>query len=105
MQYKCLNPECRHTWQTRGEYAKILRCPRCRKAYVLDWETFEAAVLAEAEWLKFPLPPDVVASHLASHAAVIRKLFPMLPFDAFQVISEAARQRINQANESGKVNQ
>ncbi len=97
MKYKCLNPDCRHDWETRGEYAKILRCPRCRKGYVLDWDTFEAAVLSEVNWLKSPLPPDVAVSHLASHAMVIRKLFPMLPFNAFQVINEEASQRIEQS--------
>jgi len=94
MRYKCLNPDCGHAWDTRGEYAKILRCPSCRKGYVLDWETFELAVRTEAAWLQSPVPPDVAASHLASHATVIRKLFPMLPFNAFQVINEEARQRI-----------
>lgn len=96
MKYKCLNPDCRHPWETRGDYAKILRCPRCRKGYVLDWDTFEAAVLDEVNWLMCPIPPDIAASHLASHATVVRKLFPQLPFNAFQVISEEASQRIEQ---------
>ena len=102
MKYKCLNPECGHSWDTRGEYAKILRCPHCRKGYVLDWDTFEAAVLDEVKWLKSPIPADVAVSHLASHAMVIRKLFPMLPFNAFQVINEEASQRIEQSRKEGE---
>lgn len=90
--YKCLNPDCRHQWDTRGDYAKILRCPMCRKGYVLDWESFEEAVRDEKKWLKsMGHYPDEVASHLATRAMVVRKLFPMLPFDAFQVISDEAR--------------
>ena len=54
MKYKCLNPGCRHEWETRGDYAKIIRCTSCRKGYVLDWDTFEAAVLAEVKWLTYP---------------------------------------------------
>jgi len=99
MRYKCLNPDCRHEWDTRGEYAKIIRCPSCRKGYVLDWDTFQMVVLAEANWLINPGPPDRVAAHLAAHATVVRKLFPMLPFNAFQVIDEEAeeeKQRIQQ---------
>ena len=99
MRYKCLNPGCRHEWDTRGEYAKIIRCPSCRKGYVLDWDTFQMVVLAEANWLINPGPPDRVAAHLAAHATVVRKLFPMLPFNAFQVIDEEAeeeKQRIQQ---------
>jgi len=100
MKYKCLNPGCRHEWDTRGDYAKIIRCPRCRKGYVLDWDTFQAVVLAEAKWLMNPGPPDLVLAHLAGHATVVRKLFPMLPFDAFQVIDEEAekeKRRMQQA--------
>ena len=101
MRYKCLNPDCRHPWETRGEYAKILRCPSCRKGYVLDWETFEAAVLAEVNYLMCPIPPDVAAAHLSSHATVIRKLFPQLPFNALQVIHEEACQRIEELKKEG----
>jgi len=32
---------------------------------------------------------------------VIRKLFPMLPFNAFQVINEEASQRIEQSKKGG----
>ncbi len=99
MRYKCLNPDCRHSWETRGEYAKIIRCPSCRKGYVLDWDTFQMVVFAEANWLINPGPPDRVAAHLAAHATVVRKLFPILPFNAFQVIDEEAeeeKQRIQQ---------
>ncbi len=101
MQYKCLNPNCRHSWETRGEYAKVLRCPRCHTGYVLDYDTFEAAVLAEANWLESPIPPDVAAAHLATHATVIRKLFPRVPFNALQVINDEASQRIEQAKKQG----
>jgi len=104
MRYKCLNPDCRHPWETRGEYAKVLRCPRCRKGYVLDWDTFEAAVLAEVKWLTYPVPLDIGASHLATHATVVRKLFPQLPFNAFQVINEEACRRIEESKGKG-VNQ
>ncbi|MBA7610191.1 hypothetical protein ES703_17397 [subsurface metagenome] len=90
MRYKCLNPDCRHAWDTRGDYAKILRCPSCRKGYVLDWDTFEGIVIAEAKWLMDPGPPNLVTAHLAGHATVVRKLFPMLPFDAFKVIDDEA---------------
>ena len=100
MRYKCLNPSCRHEWDTRGDYAKIIRCHRGRKGYVLDWDTFQAVVIAEAKWLMNPGPPDLVLAHLAGHATVVRKLFPMLPFDAFQVIDEEAeetKRRMQQA--------
>lgn len=93
MRFKCLNPECHHEWETRGEYAKILRCPRCRKGYVVDQGTFEAAVVAEMNWLNCPIPSAVVAAHFTTHAAVVSKLFPMLPFNAFQVINEEASRR------------
>lgn len=102
MTYKCLNPNCRHSWETRGDYAKTLRCPRCRKGYVLDLDTFEAAVLAEVKWLKYPMPPDIGAAHLATHATVVRKLFPQLPFNAFQVISDEAFKRIGQPEKEGE---
>jgi len=104
MKYQCLNPGCRHAWDTRGDYAKIIRCPSCRKGYAVDWDTFEAAVLAEVNWLQCPIPPDVGASHLATHAMVIRKLFPQLPFNAFQVINEEACRRIEESKGKG-VNQ
>ena len=101
MKYQCLNPGCRHKWDTRGAYAKIIRCPSCRKGYVLDWDTFVAVVLAEAKWLIDPGPPDLVAAHLAGHATVVRKLFPMLPFDAFQVIDEEAEKAKQQLLRGG----
>ena len=59
---------------------------------MLDWDTFGAVVRAEAQWLKNPCPPDLAAAHLAAHATVVRKLFPMLPFNAFQVIGEEAEE-------------
>ena len=67
---------------------------------MLDWDTFQAVVLAEAKWLMNPGPADLVLAHLAGHATVVRKLFPMLPFDAFQVIDEEAekeKRRMQQA--------
>jgi len=68
---------------------------------VLDWDTFVAVVLAEAKWLIDPGPPDLVAAHLAGHATVVRKLFPMLPFDAFQVIDEEAEKAKQQLLRGG----
>jgi hypothetical protein len=38
--------------------------------------------------------PDVVASELAIKAGVLRELFPQLPFDAFAVIDEEAKNRV-----------
>jgi len=58
-------------------------------------------VLAEANWLIDPIPADNMGAHLAAHATVVRKLFPMLPFNAFQVIdeeAEKAKERIQQEN-------
>lgn len=97
MRYQCLNPDCRHSWDTRGEFVKNLRCPRCRKGYAVDEETFEDAVRARVNLLRCPIPPDVGVSEIAAKAKVLRKLFPMLPFDAFQVIDEEARQRVSQS--------
>ena len=74
MRYKCLNPGCRHEWDTRGDYAKIIRCPSCRKGYVLDWDTFQAVVLAEANWLIDPI--GYMALHLKGHAKVKASSFP-----------------------------
>jgi len=41
---------------------------------------------------------------LATHATVVRKLFPQLPFNAFQVINEEACRRIEESKGKG-VNQ
>ncbi|GAI50841.1 unnamed protein product, partial [marine sediment metagenome] len=41
------------------------------------------------------------AAHLAGHATVVRKLFPMLPFNAFQVINEEA-ERAKEEMQEGK---
>ena len=99
MRYKCLNPECRHEWDTRGEYLKNVRCPRCHKSYAVEDEFFEAAVLAQMDLLRtlppnLPAAPDVPLTVSTTKARVIRKLFPLLPFNAFQVIDEEAERRI-----------
>ncbi|GAI56064.1 unnamed protein product, partial [marine sediment metagenome] len=44
MRYKCLNPACRHEWETRGEYLKNLRCPRYHRGYVVEKYIFDEAV-------------------------------------------------------------
>lgn len=88
IKYKCLNPECSHDFEVRG--TELQRCPYCGSGYVLDGDTFEKVVLAEARWLKHPSPPEHIRAHLAAHATVVSKLFPMLPFNAFQVIDKAA---------------
>jgi len=96
LKYKCLNPDCGYDFEVRG--AEPLRCPHCGTGYVLDWDTFEEVVLAEANWLIDPI--SYMASHLEGHAKVISKLFPMLPFDAFHVIdmeAEKAKQRIKKS--------
>jgi len=104
MRYQCLNPDCHHAWDTRGEYVKNLRCPRCHRSYAVEEGVFEAAVLAQVALLralpstlppdKLPPPPDVVVAASTTKATVVRKLFPLLAFDAFQVIDEEARRRI-----------
>jgi hypothetical protein len=104
MKYKCLNPDCHHLWETRGEYIKNLRCPRCHKSYAVEEEVFETAVLAQMALLEtlppnLPAPPDVVVTVGNTKARVIRKLFPLLPFSAFQVIDEEAGRRIRQARQ------
>ncbi len=90
IKYKCLNPDCSHDFEVRG--TEPLRCPYCGSGYVLDGDTFEEVVLAEARWLKQPSTPEHVRAHLVAHATVVRKLFPMLPFNAFQVIDKAAEE-------------
>jgi len=97
IKYKCLNPDCGQDFEVRG--IEPLRCPYCGSGYVLDWDTFQAVVLAEANWLINPIPPGNIAAHLEGHAKVIGKLFPMLPFNAFQVIDKEAekeKRRIQQ---------
>ena len=88
LKYKCLNPNCGEDFEVRG--TEPLRCPYCGSGYVLDGDTFNEVVLAEARWLKHPSPPEHIRAHLAAHATVVSKLFPMLPFNAFQVIDKAA---------------
>jgi hypothetical protein len=39
--------------------------------------------------------PDIVANELATKAGVIRELFPQLPFDAFAVMDEEAKNRVS----------
>lgn len=99
MRYQCLNPDCRHSWDTRGEFVKNLRCPRCHRSYAIDGDTFEEAVLAQKDLLLTlpPAPPgapDVALAAGSTKAKVVRKLFPLLAFDAFKVIDEEARRRI-----------
>ena len=97
IKYKCLNPDCGCDFEGRG--AEPLRCPYCGTGYVLDWDTFESVVLAEANWLINPIPLGNIAAHLEGHAKVIRRLFPMLPFNAFQIIDKEAekeKRRIQQ---------
>lgn len=53
LKYKCLNPDCGYDFEARG--AGSLRCPYCGTGYVLDWDTFEEVVLAEANWLIDPI--------------------------------------------------
>ena len=87
IKYKCLNPDCGCDFEGRG--AEPLRCPYCGTGYVLDWDSFESIVLTEAKWLRNPTPANTVAQ-LEAHAMLIRRLFPMLPFNAFQVVDEEA---------------
>lgn len=111
MRYQCLNPDCRHPWDTRGEYVKNLRCPRCHRSYAVEEEVFEAAVLAQMALLralpdklppdKLPPAPDVPLTVSTTKARVIRKLFPLLAFNAFQVIDEEAERRIQQGSSTG----
>ena len=88
-----------HKLSTSVIYCDDFSAPRFD--HQVDWDTFEGAVLDEVRWLKSPIPTDIAVSHLASHAMVIRKLFPMLPFNAFQVINEEASQRIEQSKKGG----
>jgi len=90
MKYKCLNPDCAHDFEVRG--AEPLRCPYCGTGYVLDWDTFEEIVLAEAKWLVDPIPPGNIAAHLEGRTKVISKLFPICPFGAFRVVDKAAEE-------------
>ncbi|MBA7572722.1 hypothetical protein ES708_14508 [subsurface metagenome] len=94
--YKCLNPECGHDFEVKG--TEPLRCPNCGSGYVIDWDTFESIVLTEAKWLINPTPGNT-AAQLEAHGMLLRRLFPMLPFNAFQVIDEEAekeKRRIQQ---------
>jgi len=91
--FKCLNPSCRHEWTTRGQFSRNRTCPQCRRVYVIDKETYRRAVAARMALLQ-AAEPDVVASELAIKAGVLRELFPQLPFDAFAVIDEEAKNRV-----------
>jgi len=96
--YKCLNPDCAHDFEVRG--AESLRCPYCATGYVLDWDTFQSVVLVEANWLEKPLAPGNVTAHLEAHAMLLSRLFPMLPFNAFQVGNEEAGKEVQKRKEA-----
>ena len=92
IRYKCLNPVCRHEWETRGEYLKNLRCPRCHKGYVVETNLFAEAVAEDRKILDYA-PAETIEKYEAYVNAlgnVVRKLFPLLPFNPFQVIYEEA---------------
>ena len=59
---------------------------------MIEWETYRRAVAAHMALLT-SAPPDVVVTELAAKAGVIRELFPQLPFNAFEVIDDEARNR------------
>jgi len=102
--WKCLNPACRHKWESRGEYAKIIRCPKCHMGYVVEKYVFDEAVAEDRRVLDYA---DANADtkvmvryevYLNALGNVVRKLFPMLPFSPFQVVYEEAlkeRQNLN----------
>jgi len=90
MRYKCLNPACRHEWDTRGEYAKIIRCPSCHKGYVVEKYIFDEAVAEDRKVLDYA-EAKAYEAYLDALSNVVRKLFPMLPFNPFQVIYEEAK--------------
>jgi len=92
LKYKCLNPDCAHDFEVKG--AEPLRCPYCGSGYVLDWDTFQAIVLTEADWLENPIPLAKGAAHVDAHALLVSKLFPMLPFNAFQVVNKEAAKEV-----------
>ncbi len=91
LKYKCLNPDCGEDFEARGAE---LRCPRCGTGYVLDWDTFEQVVLAEANWLEDPISPANGTAHLEAHARLVSRLFPMIPFNAFQVVNKEAAKEV-----------
>ena len=95
MRYKCLNPSCRHEWETRGEYAKIIRCTSCRKGYVVEKYIFDEAVAEDRKVLDYAETMNCSTKayevYLDALSNVVRKLFPMLPFNPFQVIYEEAK--------------
>ncbi len=95
MRYKCLNPACRHEWETRGEYAKIIRCPSCRKGYVVEKYIFDEAVAGDRKILDYAKAMNCSTKayevYLDALSNVVTKLFPMLPFNPFQVIYEEAK--------------
>lgn len=101
MRYKCLNPSCCHEWEIRGEYLKNVRCPRCHRSYVVERCIFEAAVAEDRKVLDYA---DANADtkvmiryelYLNALATVVRKLFPMLSFNPFEVIYMEALKRQN----------
>jgi len=92
LKYKCLNPACGHEFEVRG--TEPPRCPNCGSGHVLDWDTFEELVLAEANWLEDPLSPSKGTAHVDAHARLVSRLFPMIPFNAFQVINKEAAKEV-----------
>ena len=92
LKYKCLNPACGHDFEVRGTESP--RCPNCGSGHVLDWDTFEELVLAEANWLEDPLSASKGAAHVDAHARLVSRLFPMIPFNAFQVINKEAAKEV-----------
>ncbi len=92
LKYKCLNPDCGEDFEARG--AEPVRCPNCGTGYVLDLDTFEEVVLAEANWLEDPLSPRKGTAHVDAHARLVSRLFPMIPFNAFQVINKEAAKEV-----------
>lgn len=93
--FKCLNPECRHEWRMRGQFARNRTCPKCRRVYIIDWETYQAAVGARMRLLESGMPGTVLAD-IGSKGDVVAQLFPQLPFNAFLVIDEEAGGRHSQ---------
>ena len=93
--FKCLNPQCRHDWNFRGQFARSRTCPRCRRVYVIDWDTYRRAVTARMDLLKSGMPGTVLAD-VGAKGDVIAQIFPQLPFNAFAVIDEEAQTRHSQ---------
>jgi len=94
--WKCISPDCRHEWMSRGWMPKNIRCPKCHTGYVLEKHVFDEAVAEDRKVLDYA---DANADtkvmvryevYLNALGNVVRKLFPQLPFSPFQVIYEEA---------------